>query len=451
MRPEMLFPWGYARSVFSIDYKGLHKQGFRGLIFDIDNTLVHHGDDATREIEDLFRRLHKRGFKTVLLSDNDEERVLRFVKNIDTQWICDAGKPDPACCKRAVEMLGLPADEVLVIGDQMFKDILCANRAGLASILVHFIKQPSERWIGKRRYLEFLMLGVWKLTPYSRRLGPGKPRGPKKRKLFCEMNPFFYWISKEKEILRRRLRDLKGNARFAKKQSDQKLPCLLAEHKSILIKTGKGIDPVLQHNKAVNLNIACKSLNGLVIRPGETFSFWHRVGNPSKSRGYKDGRVIIGGKMIPGVGGGLCNLGNTIHWLILHSPLTVKEVHFHSDALAPDHGPREPLSAGTAVSYNYIDFRFKNETDQNFQLCLWCDDTYLHGELRSQHELTDSYEIVEDDHHFHKEGDKYYRISKIFIESRNKADGSVTGRRLVRDNHSEVMFDISQIPKDAIR
>lgn len=73
---------------------------------------------------------------------------------------------------------------------------------------------------------------------------------------------------------------------------------------------------------------------------------------------------------MPGLGGGLCNLGNTIHLLVLHSPLTVTEFHSHSDALAPDHGKRVPFSSGTSVSYNYIDYRFKNNTDQNVQLLL---------------------------------------------------------------------------------
>ena len=119
----------------------------------------------------------------------------------------------------------------------------------------------------------------------------------------------------------------------------------------------------LQENKAVNLSLAAPKVNTVLIRPGETFSFWLTVGKTTKSKGYKDGRVIINNRLTPGIGGGLCNLSNTIHRLVLHSPLEVTEFHSHSDALAPDEGKRVPFSSGTSVSYNYIDYRFKNNTD----------------------------------------------------------------------------------------
>ena len=93
---ERFYPYEYADSVFSIDYKKLYNKGFRGLIFDIDNTLVHHGDDSVPEVDRLFEQIHQTGLQTILVSNNDEARVKRFVKNIDTLYICDAGKPDPA-------------------------------------------------------------------------------------------------------------------------------------------------------------------------------------------------------------------------------------------------------------------------------------------------------------------------------------------------------------------
>jgi hypothetical protein len=87
------------------------------------------------------------------------------------------------------------------------------------------------------------------------------------------------------------------------------------------------------------------------------------------------------------MGGGLCNLANTIHLLFLHSPLEVTEFHQHSDALAPDEGKRVPFSSGTSVVYNYIDYRVKNTTDQDVQLCLWCEDEKLFGEYYSDYRL----------------------------------------------------------------
>ncbi len=73
----------------------------------------------------------------------------------------------------------------------------------------------------------------------------------------------------------------------------------------------------------------------MMIHPGETFSFWKTVGKTTKKNGYKEGRIIKNNRLIAGVGGGLCNLGNTLHLLVLHSPLKVTEFHKHSNALAP--------------------------------------------------------------------------------------------------------------------
>lgn len=270
------------------------------------------------------------------------------------------------------------------------------------------------------------------------------------RKHFSDISPFCYAISEKKEILRRHLKNALHRQTFAKEHLQQKLPVMISSHCSNLIKKGKGIDPVLQKNKAVNIELASSKINGIVIHPGEEFSFWQTVGKVTDKKGYKSGRVLFQNKLVAGVGGGLCNLGNTINWLVLHSPLEITELHTHSDALAMDTGKRIPFSSGTSVSYNYIDYRFKNTTDQDFQLFLWCQNEKLFGELRSEQEIPWHYELVEEDHHFHKEGSDYYRISKIYRNTIENATGKIIEKRLIRDNHSLVMFDAAMIPKDQI-
>lgn len=456
---ERFYPYEYADSVFSIDYQKLYEKGFRGILFDIDNTLVHHGDNSNPEIDALFQKIQSIGLKTLLLSNNDEDRVKRFIKNIDTQYICDADKPNPAGYVKAVKMLGIKKEEALIIGDQVFTDILGANRSGIASILVRFIKLDSENRIGKRRYLEYLLLAFWKHNKkYSRRLGniliqkADDPMQKKKeKKLFCEICPLTYAISKMKGKCKRHVQDFVSKEKFANTKQMEKLPNVVSSYSSELIKRGKGIDPELQKNKARNIRLASARINGTIIHPGEVFSFWRTVGKTTKKKGYRDGRIIAGGRLMPGLGGGLCNLGNTIHLLILHSPLAVVEFHSHSDALAPDHGERIPFSSGTSVSYNYIDYRFKNTTDQDVQLLVWCKDGKLYGELRSEREYPAYYEIFEENHHFHKEGDKYFRISQIYRNVIDRASGEVTDTQLIRDNHSEVMYDYDLIPPELIR
>lgn len=273
----------------------------------------------------------------------------------------------------------------------------------------------------------------------------------KKKRNFCEINSFCYAISKQKEILKRFFKDFFSKEKFAKNIKKEKLPNIVSEHSSNIIKKGKGINITLQENKGVNIRIASSKINGIVIHPGEVFSFWKTVGHATKKKGYKDGRVISKSDLKPGTGGGLCNLGNTINLLILHSPLEIVELHKHSDALAPDDGKRVPFSSGTSVSYNYVDYRFKNNTEQDVQLLVWCEDGKLYGELRSEHEFPYSYELIEEDHHFQKEEDKYYRVSKIYRQVIQKATGNIIDRELIWDNHSLVMFDYSLIPKELIK
>ena len=98
---KRFYPYAYVDSVFAINYQKLYNMGYRGLIFDIDNTLVHHGDDSTPEIDDLFFRIQKMGFKTLLLSNNTEERIESFLKNIDSLYIHDARKPEKAGYEKA--------------------------------------------------------------------------------------------------------------------------------------------------------------------------------------------------------------------------------------------------------------------------------------------------------------------------------------------------------------
>lgn len=169
---KLFYPYEYVESVFSIDYNKLYKMGYRGLIFDIDNTLVHHGDDSTPEIDNLFQTIQKIGFKTLLLSNNNEERIKRFIKNIDSLYIYDAEKPNTTNYLKAIEMMNLSKEQVLFIGDQVFTDILGANKSGIANILVKYIRLKEETKIGKRRKLENIILKFYKRSKkFQHRLG----------------------------------------------------------------------------------------------------------------------------------------------------------------------------------------------------------------------------------------------------------------------------------------
>lgn len=165
------YPHEYADSVFTLDYEKIFRKGFRAVIFDIDMTLVPHGEDSTPEIDALFKKIHAVGLKTLLLTNNDAARVKRFIKNIDTPYICDANKPNPAAYLKAVEVLGIKKTEAIFVGDQIFTDIVGANRSGIASILVRYVTAHEETDIGIRRRVEKIILKFYSWSSCRHRLG----------------------------------------------------------------------------------------------------------------------------------------------------------------------------------------------------------------------------------------------------------------------------------------
>lgn len=272
-----------------------------------------------------------------------------------------------------------------------------------------------------------------------------------KNLLLCEISPTTYKISLKKENLKRHFQNFKLGKKFSKIKQEKSLPNLVSSYSTQLIKRGPGIDINLQKGKATNIQIATHALNNILIYPGEEFSFWSLVGNTTKKKGYLEGRVIINGKVQPGIGGGLCNLANLLHLLIVHSPMDITEFHAHSDALDPDNGQRKPFANGTSVQYNHQDYRFKNNTDQIIQLRTWIENEILFGELRSESEFPFTYQIVEENHHFKKEGEHYYRNSMIYREKLDRLTEQTLEKELILKNHSKVMYDPNLIPKEMIQ
>ncbi|MCI5668291.1 MAG: VanW family protein [Oscillospiraceae bacterium] len=271
----------------------------------------------------------------------------------------------------------------------------------------------------------------------------------KKRKLFCELSPTCYRISLRKEYLLRDLHDRFSGEKFAREINTLPLPAIVKSHTSSILRRLEGVDMELQRNKAVNLRLACAKINGIIIRPGETFSFWRLVGEPGEKQGYREGLVINAGKLGRGTGGGLCQLANLIHWLVLNSPLTVTELVHHSDALFPDSGRRVPFGTGTSVFYKNVDYRFRNTTDRDVQLLVWVDENELCGELRATDPFPYKYRITEENQGFIEEDGVFYRVSRVFRLTLDR-DRHVMRRELVLDNHSRVMYDYSLIPRDQI-
>lgn len=272
------------------------------------------------------------------------------------------------------------------------------------------------------------------------------------RKLFCEYGPIFYKISLFKESRKKDLKDYIAGRKFAKKKSKDNLEYIWKEDARIIPRKLHGVDMQLQQNKIKNLELASKKIDGIIINPGEEFSFWNLVGNATKRKGYLEGLVMSNSRMKTGIGGGLCQMANMIHWMVLHTPLEVTELHHHSDALFPDERRRVPFGTGTSISYKALDYRFKNITDNPIQIRTWVDGTMLKGELRCNVPLDKKYKIVEEDNYYAKDEEGiFYRNSKVYRIITDKKTGEETKKELILDNHSKVMYDYNLIPKDQIK
>lgn len=232
-----------------------------------------------------------------------------------------------------------------------------------------------------------------------------------------------------------------GRARYASERSGHTLPYSIFAHRTPLRRKLKDVDMWMQENKIVNLNLAAKRLNGVILKPGETFSYWRLIGNPTRRKGYVDGMVLFYGKVTSGVGGGLCQLSNMIYWMALHSPLTVTERYRHSYDVFPDTQRSQPFGSGATCYYNYLDLQIRNDTSDTYQLQVRVTDTHLEGEWRASSPSTTKYEVYEKEHWITHEFVGGYIRHNTLYRYVYALDGELVDDEWVTDNHAIMMYE----------
>lgn len=263
----------------------------------------------------------------------------------------------------------------------------------------------------------------------------------KQRKLLSQRHPALYFIAVWARRIRRYADWILDRRAYPSKRSTEKLAFRIKKHQSVLLKKLGDSDAQLQINKVTNLKIASKQINGILIRPGEVFSFCKLVGLPSKRKGYLPGMELSFGEARAGTGGGICQISNLIHWLVIHSPLTVTERYHHSFDPFPDDGRVLPFGSGATVFYNYRDYQFTNNTSYTFQINLWFTDKCLEGELRIDTELDYAYHVTEKEHRFLKIDGKFYRKNEIWRDKILKfKSGQIVETELITKNFARVTY-----------
>ncbi len=229
---------------------------------------------------------------------------------------------------------------------------------------------------------------------------------------------------------------------FARRRHAPRLPHIAFAHSSVLLRQLSNVDMWLQHNKITNLRLAVARLDSVILEPGEVFSYWRLIGNPSARKGYQLGMILFNGQIRHGVGGGLCQLSNLIYWMALHTPLTVTERWRHSFDVFPDSGRTQPFGSGATCAYNYIDLQIENRTEQRYQLHLWLSDTHLHGEWRCAEPQRVRYEIEERDHLLRSESwGGYSRHNRLYRRLYDAETGAELGEEFITANHALMMYN----------
>lgn len=155
---QRFYPDNEVENAYDIDYEVLYKKGYRGVIFDIDNTLVPHGAPADDRAIALFERLRKIGYHTVLLSNNKEPRVKPFADKVGSLYVFKAGKPGGKGYAKAMTEMGTGPAATLFVGDQLFTDVWGAKRMKIVTYLVKPIHPKEEIQIVLKRKLERIVL-----------------------------------------------------------------------------------------------------------------------------------------------------------------------------------------------------------------------------------------------------------------------------------------------------
>lgn len=255
-----------------------------------------------------------------------------------------------------------------------------------------------------------------------------------------ERHPWLFPWAVRLHRARRRVQWLSGGTDWARERRLAPLPVRVKKHGSLLLRELSGSEMVLQHNKVVNLRLASARVDGLLIRPGETFSFNKVVGNCTRRKGYVEGMRLSNGDAVSGVGGGICQLANLLHWMFLHSALTIVERSEHSFDPFPDKGRVLPWGVGCSIVYNYVDLLVRNDTATTFQLVVRVGERHLRGELRADRPTGTAYRVAARGEEFLRVDGRVYRRNEIWRTRISRRTGDTLGEELLKRNCALVKY-----------
>jgi len=231
---------------------------------------------------------------------------------------------------------------------------------------------------------------------------------------------------------------------YAETLDEKQLPYLLFEADCTLYNGNTGFDMVYQENKVFNLKLAAKALNGLLIRPGETFSFWRCVRHADKHIPYRDGLKVMNGKLTTAPGGGLCQMSNLLFWMILHMPLTIIERVGHDVKEFPEQNSDVIKGVDATISEGWIDVKARNDTDCTYQISITFDEENIIGTVFMDKRPQVLYRIENGSVAYSRKNDGIYESVKVKRAEIDTASGEATGLKLLYTNISKICYPLAE-------
>ena len=260
------------------------------------------------------------------------------------------------------------------------------------------------------------------------------------RKRVTELFPFLIPLRKwqrKRWYYRRMERD---GRRYADAIRPAELPVELFRSACPMINGDTGFDLQYQENKVFNLKLAARCLDGLLIRPGESFSFWRCVRYADRDTPYRDGLAEINGRLTTQYGGGLCMMTNLLFWMFLNSPLTIVERWGHDVKDFPEPASDAPLGVDATVAEGWQDLKVKNDTDRTYQIRVGFEGGHIVGRLLADRDDGLRYQAVDRYLRYVREPDGVYERVTVCRRTVETATGRCTAEQVLYRNQCRIGY-----------
>lgn len=217
---------------------------------------------------------------------------------------------------------------------------------------------------------------------------------------------------------------------YAQRQNARQLPHEIFETSSLMLNQNSGFDMKYQFNKVHNLKLAAKKINGLLIRPGEVFSFCYATRKADRSEPYRDGLSLVNGEITGEYGGGLCQFSNMLYWMFLHTPLMVVERHGHEVEAIPPTEADYLAGIDATVAEGWLDLKVKNNTTHTYQLVIDFDSDTMYGKVLSDGEKCFEYQVYNQSLRYVKEDSKIVEKSVVMRRRTSRFTGQSEEEKL---------------------